>query len=59
MISLLFNNQEATIEQMINHVGVTEQAIRYNLKRIEELGIVERVSDKIRDPKAIYRFRNG
>jgi DeoR/GlpR family transcriptional regulator of sugar metabolism len=59
MISLLFNNQEATIEQMINHVGVTEQAIRYNLKKIEELGIVERVSDKIRDPKAIYRFRNG
>lgn len=59
MIDLLFNNQEATIEQMIQHVGVSDQAIRYNLKKLEELEIVERVSDKLRDPKAIYRFRSG
>ncbi|RKX37534.1 MAG: hypothetical protein DRP64_17015 [Verrucomicrobia bacterium] len=59
MIDLLFNNQEATIEQMITHVGVSEQAVRYNLKKLEELSIVERVSNKIRDPKAVYRFRNG
>jgi predicted transcriptional regulator len=59
IISLLFENQEATIEQMIQHVGVSDQAIRYNIKKLEELGIVERVSEKIRDPSAIYRFRSG
>jgi len=36
-----------------------KQAIRYNLKKLEELGIVERLSEKRCDPAAIYRFRKG
>jgi ATP-dependent DNA helicase RecG len=59
IIWLLFEQQEATIGQMMEHVGVSGKAIRNNLKKLEELDIVERVSNKIRDPKAIYRFRNG
>jgi len=59
LINLLLNSQEATIGQMTQLIGVSKQAIRYNLKKLEEIGIVERVSDKVRDPKAIYRFRSG
>jgi len=59
IILLLFENQEATIEQMIKYVDVSDQAIRYNLKKLETLGVVERVSEKIRDPKAVYCFRRG
>lgn len=59
MISLLFDKQEATIAEMAGQVGLSEQAIRYNLRKFEELRIVERLSDKIRDPKALYRFKNS
>ena len=45
--------------EMAGQVGLSEQAIRYNLRKFEELKIVERLSDKIRDPKALYRFKNG
>ena len=58
MIGYLLKNQEATIQQMIKHVGITDQAIRHNLKKLEHLKIVERVSKKIRDPQALYRFKN-
>lgn len=59
MIRLLFDEQEATITRMTEHVGVGAHAIRYNLKRLEKEKILERVSDKIRDRQALYRFRNG
>ena len=59
MIALLFDKQEATIAEMVGKIGLSEQAIRYNLKKFENLKIVERQSDKIRDPKALYRFKNG
>lgn len=59
MIALLFNRQEATIAEMVELVGLSEQAIRYNLKKFEEVDIVERLSNKVRDPKALYRFKSG
>ncbi|RKX45136.1 MAG: ATPase [Verrucomicrobia bacterium] len=59
IVSLLFENQEATIGQMIGYIGISDQAIRYNLKKLEKQGIVERMSEKIRDPAAIYCFRQG
>ena len=59
IISFLFENQEMTIPGLTELVGISGKAVRNNLKKLEELGIAERVSDKIRDPKAIYRFRNG
>ena len=40
------------------HVGIGEQAIRYNLKRLESEDIIERISDKIRDRLAVYRFKS-
>lgn len=59
MILFLFENQEATIPVLAEHVGISAKAIRYNLNKLEELMIVVRISEKIRDPNAIYRFRNG
>jgi predicted transcriptional regulator len=40
-------------------VNLSEQAVRYNLKKFEELAIVERPSEKIRDRNALYRFKSG
>ena len=59
IIQLLFSDQEVTIETMVALIDISNQAIRYNLKKLESLGIVERMSEKQRDPLAIYRFRNG
>ena len=42
--------------QNAGHLHIGEQAVRYNLKRLEELHIITRISDKIRDRNAIYRF---
>ena len=58
MLAFLLQNQEATIPQLIQHTGITNQAVRHNLKKLESLEIVERLSDKIRDPQALYRFKN-
>lgn len=59
LVNLLFEFQEATIKEMMTHVGVSDQAIRNNLKKLESLGIVERRSTKTRDPKALYSFVSG
>lgn len=59
MIELLFEEQEVTVAEMAHAAGVTEAAIRYNLKKLEESRIIERRSEKQRDPNAIYRFRQG
>jgi len=59
MIELLFEEQELTVGAMAELVGLSEQAIRYNLKTLNRLGIVERKSERQRDPNAIYRFRQG
>ena len=40
-------------------MNLSEQAVRYNLKKFEELAIVERLSEKIRDRNALYRFKSG
>ncbi len=58
MIEFLLQNQEATIQQMVNYADITDQAVRYNLKKLETLEIIERISKKIRDPQALYRFKN-
>jgi ATP-dependent DNA helicase RecG len=59
IVSILFENQEATVPLLEKVMGISGKAVRYNLKKLEELDIVERLSEKIRDPQAIYRFRNG
>ncbi len=59
IIALLFEQQESIVPHISKKLGLSKQAVRYNLKKLEELGIVERLSEKIRDPNALYRFRNG
>ncbi|MEI7461726.1 MAG: hypothetical protein WCK15_20240 [Pirellula sp.] len=39
-------------------LAVNEQTIRNNMKPLETLDIVERVSDKQRDKNALYRFKS-
>lgn len=59
MIALLFDRQEVTIIEIIDAVGLSKQTARYNLRKFDELGIIERVSEKIRDLEALYRFKSG
>jgi ATP-dependent DNA helicase RecG len=59
MIAMLFDKQELTIVQIIEAVGLSKQTARYNLRKFDELGIIERVSEKIRDLEALYRFKSG
>ena len=59
IISILFECQEARVGQLTNIMKLTEQSVRYNLRKLEEFGVLERVSEKIRDSQAIYRFRSG
>ena len=56
LLDHLFETFDATIETLAGHLHIGEQAVRYNLKRLEELHIITRISDKIRDRNAIYRF---
>ncbi len=57
MIHLLYSEQEATIGEFSDALGLSEQAIRYNLRTLEDLEILQRFSEKIRDKNAVYRFR--
>ena len=59
IINLLIDVQEATIKEMTENLQLSDQAIRNNLKKLEELTIIDRHSEKIRDPRALYRFRSG
>lgn len=56
MLDHLFETFDATIETLAGHLHIGEQAVRYNLKRLEEIHIITRISDKIRDRNAIYHF---
>lgn len=58
LVNHLFEHFEATLESLAESIQVSEQAIRNNLKKLETLGIVERLSEKQRDKFAIYRFKN-
>lgn len=58
LVNHLFEHFEATLESLAEFIQVSEQAIRNNLKKLETLEIVERLSEKQRDKFAIYRFKN-
>jgi len=59
IISILFERQELMVDQIAGQLDLSDQAVRYNLKRLVGMHIVERLSKKTRDPRAIYRFRQG
>jgi ATP-dependent DNA helicase RecG len=56
LIHYLFEVFEATLEAFAERLNLSEPAVRYNLKPLTDLGIITRVSEKIRDRNAIYRF---
>ncbi|MDF1659400.1 MAG: ATP-binding protein [Verrucomicrobiales bacterium] len=56
IVEILFEQNEAKIDLIREDLDISEQAIRKNLKILEMEKIVVRVSDKIRDRNAIYRF---
>ncbi len=59
IVRVLFDRQEATVREISAGISLGEKAVRYNLKHLESLKIIERQSDKMRDPNAMYRFKNG
>lgn len=59
IINVLFEACEATIDELISKMSVSEQTIRSNLKLLENQHIITRVSEKIRDRSAIYRFSDS
>jgi ATP-dependent DNA helicase RecG len=56
LVDYLFETFEATLEAFASRVNLSVQAVRYNLKPLIDLGIITRISEKIRDKNAIYRF---
>lgn len=59
IISILFERQEATVNQLGKDMPLTTQSVRNNLRYLVKIGVLERVSEKLRDPQAIFRFRSG
>jgi len=59
IISYLFENHQATIKQLSNGIGISQQAIRLYLANFCELNILERVSSKQRDINAVYVFKKS
>lgn len=57
MILHLMEVHEAIASVFAEKVGVGEQTARNNLKKLEDLEIVERLSEKQRDKMALYRFK--
>ncbi|CAA6690440.1 MULTISPECIES: ATP-binding protein [unclassified Lentimonas] len=58
IIQILFEKQEMDVPAFEDVMPLTGQAIRYNLRHLIELKMVERLSEKRRDPNALYRFLN-
>lgn len=56
ILLLLMDVAEVTIADVKTCLEKSERTIRYNLKKLEEAGIVEKVSKKQRDRDALYRF---
>ena len=59
IISYLFDNHRATIDELKKNIGISEQAIRGYLINFCKIDILERVSDKQRDINAIYKFKTS
>lgn len=53
---LMFNNPEASLDDFIQQIDVSEQAIRKNLNGLEKMGLIEKMTIKKRDRNAPYRF---
>lgn len=57
ILSFLFFQTEGTIAQIVEYTGINTRSIRDYLNQFIEDGILERLSEKIRDADAIYKFK--
>lgn len=51
-------NQQATKDELANHSNMHVQSISRYLKSFIDAQIIERVSEKQRDPDALYLFKS-
>tara|TARA_R110002096_G_scaffold376724_9_gene570508 strand:+ start:2026 stop:3444 length:1419 start_codon:yes stop_codon:yes gene_type:complete len=58
IVHFLFQNHEATIDTLAENLELSTQTVRNQLKKMESLEIVERLSAKKRDKFAVYRFKH-
>jgi predicted HTH transcriptional regulator len=54
----LMEFHETIASALAEKLGVSEQTARNNLKKLEQFEIVERLSQKLRDKMARYRFKS-
>jgi len=59
IIFYLFENHQSTAKELSKEIGISLQAIRRYLKEFCSYGILERVSKKQRDAKALYIFKKS
>ena len=57
ILNYLFTNQEATLAQLTEYVGINSNTIRSYLKNFMQAKIIEKLSEKKRDINALYRFQ--
>ena len=58
LISSIIQHHAMTVEQLCDYTVVGKQAVRYNLKKLIDMSILERISEKeqSRDKNALFRF---
>ena len=59
IIAYLFDNHKATINELSKDIGISSQAVRGYLANFCESNILERISEKQRDIKAVYMFKKS
>ncbi len=56
----LFYNNQATIHDFVEVIGINEKTIRLYLNQfIDNEKVLDRVSNKIRDKNAVYAFKRN
>ena len=56
IINILLNEYQANLPKFVTELEIIEKSVRTNLKELIDLKIIEKVSKKLRDKNAIYRF---
>jgi len=59
ILQYFFLHNQATVTQLEQNLQVSDKTIRRYLNAFVENGIMERLSDKQRDPNAVYRFKRS
>lgn len=54
ILDYLFKNQKAVIKELAGFTDVNSKTVRLYLNQFIEDGVIERISEKIRDKNALY-----